>query len=399
MLNIKQDFPIFAQKIHGQPLVYLDSSSSSQKPQSVIDALSHYYQQDHANVHRGIYELSTRATRLYEETRKRIQGFINAAKSSEIIFTRGTTESINLVANSFGREFKKGDEVIVSVMEHHSNIVPWQTLGVTLKVIPMLPNGELDLVAFGKLFSKRTKLLALSHASNVLGTINPVKEMIALSHAHQVPVLLDGAQAFPHLPVDVQDLDCDFYAFSAHKAYGPTGVGVLYGKKALLEQMPPYQSGGSMIETVTFEQSTFCPLPHKFEAGTPSIASVVAFNAALTLLEKIGMHTIQKHEKELLDYTLQGLQARNDIQILGQPHDQLGVISFVMDQIHPHDIATILDHQGICVRAGHHCAMPLMSYLQIPACVRISFGVYNSKSDIDAFFEGLNNVKSVFTHV
>lgn len=401
MSAYKQDFPLLAHPIHGKPLVFLDSSSTSQKPQCVIDAMSHYYSHDYANVHRGVYELSERSTRLFENTRKKIQSFINAAHAHEIIFTRGTTESINLVAQSYGRShFKAGDEVIISAMEHHSNIVPWLLLqeqcGIILKIIPISDAGELDLQTYEKLFSSKTKMVAITHASNVLGTLNPLKKMITMAHAQQVPVLVDGAQAFPHMPVDVQALDCDFYAFSSHKAYGPTGIGVLYGKTALLDNMPPYQGGGSMIEKVTFEKTTFAPLPYKFEAGTPAIADVIGFHAALNYLENINMDKIAQLEHELLTYATLQLSAIPGLRIIGSAKEKVGVISFVLEGIHPHDIGTILDHEGIAIRAGHHCAMPLMDRYQIPACVRVSFGLYNSKEDVDALMLGMKKVREVF---
>ncbi len=400
--NYKKDFPILEQRIHGKPLVFLDSAASSQKPQCVIDALVHYYQNNHANIHRGVYELSVRATRFYEEARVTIQKFIHATHAHEVIFTRGTTEAINLVAQSYGRSrFQAGDEIIISAMEHHSNIVPWQLLseqcGTILKVIPVLDNGELDLAAYEKLFSPRTKIVAVAHASNVLGTINPIKKMTEIAHAHQVPLLVDGAQALPHLPVDVKDLDCDFYAFSSHKAYGPTGVGVLYGKTAILESMPPYQGGGDMIETVSFEKSTFKPLPYKFEAGTPNIADIIGFAEALRYLEKIGMQNISEHEQDLLAYANEKLATIPELRLIGTAKNKVGVIAFVLNDIHPHDIGTILDHEGIAVRAGHHCAMPLMERFRVPACVRASFGIYNTREDVDALVEGLLSVKRLFT--
>lgn len=401
MQSYKKDFPIFAQTIHGKPLIYLDTSSTSQKPECVIAAMADYYRHDHANVHRGIYELSERATRLYEKTRKKVQWFVNAAHAHEIIFTRGTTESINLVAQSYGRaHFKANDEIIISAMEHHSNIVPWQMLqdqlGIKLKIIPVLDTGELDLNAYEKLVSSRTKMVAITQASNVLGTLNPLATIIAIAHAAKVPVLVDGAQALPHMPVDVQALDCDFYAFSAHKAYGPTGVGVLYGKTALLESMPPYQGGGSMIERVSFEKTTYSQLPYKFEAGTPPIAGVVAFYPALHYLENIGMKAIMQHEQALLAYATPKLAAIPGLRLLGTAKDKLGVLSFVLEGIHPHDIGTILDHEGIAIRAGHHCAMPLMERYQVPACVRASFGLYNSREDVDALLAGMEKVQEVF---
>jgi cysteine desulfurase/selenocysteine lyase len=397
----KKDFPALNQLVHGKPLVYLDSGASSQKPNCVIDAIAHYYQNNHANVHRGAYELSERATALYEKTRKKIQTFIHAAHTHEIIFTRGTTDSINLVSQSYGRAyFKSGDEVMLSVMEHHSNIVPWQLLqeqiGIKLKVIPISERGELDLDAYKKLFSSHTKMVAVTHVSNVLGTVNPLKEMIEIAHAAEVPVLVDGAQAFPHISVDMQALDCDFYTFSAHKAYGPTGVGVLYGKAELLQKMPPYQGGGSMIEQVSFEKTTYSQLPHKFEAGTPPIAGVVGFYHALDYLEKIGMKTIMQQEQELLAYATERLMTLPGLKIIGNAKNKIGVLSFTLKDIHPHDIATVLDHEGIAIRAGHHCAMPLMERYQLPAVARVSLGLYNSEEDIDKLIMGLIKVQEVF---
>ncbi|MCC2666753.1 MAG: sufS [Gammaproteobacteria bacterium] len=397
----KKDFPALSQLVHGKPLVYLDSGSSSQKPNCVIDAIAHYYQNNHANVHRGAYELSERATALYEKTRKKIQTFIHAAHTHEIIFTRGTTDSINLVAQSYGRAcFKAGDEVILSVMEHHSNIVPWQLLqeqiGIQLKIVPISDGGELDLDAYKKLFSSHTKMVAVTHVSNVLGTVNPLKEIIEIAHAQKVPVLVDGAQAFPHMPIDMQALDCDFYTFSAHKAYGPTGVGVLYGKTKLLQEMPPYQGGGSMIEQVSFEKTTYSPLPHKFEAGTPPISGVVGFYHALDYLEKIGMKTIMQQEQELLAYATERLITLPGLKIVGTAKNKIGVLSFILKDIHPHDIATVLDHEGIAIRAGHHCAMPLMERYQLPAVARVSLGLYNSEEDIDKLIKALLKVQEVF---
>lgn len=401
MMNEKCHFPILQQTIHGKPLVFLDSAASSQKPQCVIDALVHYYEKDHANIHRGVYELSERATKAYEDARITVQQFINAPYAHEIIFLRGATEAINLVAQSYGRsQFQKNDEIILSEMEHHSNIVPWQLLaeqcGLSLRVIPVLDNGELDLQMYEKLFSARTKMVAVTHASNVLGTINPIKKMTQIAHQHGVPILVDGAQALPHMPVDVSDLDCDFYTFSSHKAYGPTGVGVLYGKTALLEKMPPYQGGGSMIETVGFNKTTYAKLPYKFEAGTPNIADTIAFASALNYLKKIGMQTIFDNEAVLLNYATEKLSTVPGLKIIGLAKHKVGVISFVLDDIHPHDIGTVLDHHGIAVRAGHHCAQPLMERFHIPACVRASFGIYNSKEDVDALIAGLLEVKRLF---
>lgn len=401
MMNCKADFPILAQTVHGKPLVFLDSAASSQKPQCVIDALVQYYQHDHANVHRGVYELSVRATAQFEKTRQRVKDFIHANDVKEIIFTRGTTEAINLVAQSYGGAyFKPGDEIIISAMEHHSNIVPWQLIaektGAMIKVIPITDEGELDLTAFKKLVSPKTKFVAITHASNVLGTINPVKEIIQIAHAQQIPVLLDGAQAAPHMAIDVQDLDCDFYAFSSHKMYGPTGVGILYGKKKLLDSMSPWQGGGEMITSVSFEKSTYHHTPYKFEAGTPDIANVIALSAAIDYLEKMGIDQIAAHEKNLLNYATEKLAAIPGLRLIGTAKQKVGVIAFVLDDIHPHDIGTILDHEGIAVRAGHHCAMPLMTRFNIPACVRASFGIYNSREDIDALVAGLHVVKRLF---
>ncbi|MEO8401303.1 MAG: cysteine desulfurase [Gammaproteobacteria bacterium] len=401
MMNCKKDFPILNQKIHGKPLIYLDSAASSQKPDCVVDALVHYYQNDHANIHRGVYELSQRATKAYENARIRIQKFVNAAHAHEIIFVRGATEAINLVAQSYGRSMlKANDEIMISAMEHHSNIVPWQLIaeqtGAVIKVIPITDAGEIDLVAYENLFSPQTKIVAIVHASNVLGTINPIKLMTKIAHAHNVPVLVDGAQALPHLPVDVQALDCDFYAFSSHKAYGPTGVGVLYGKTALLEKMPPYQGGGDMIEQVSFTKSSYKTLPYKFEAGTPSIADVIAFGVALDYLAKINMQKVFEHEQALLAYATPKLAAIPGLRIIGTAKEKVGVISFVLADVHPHDIGTVLDDEGIAVRAGHHCAMPLMERFAIPACVRASFGIYNSTQDVDALVSGLNVVARLF---
>lgn len=401
MTSYRSDFPILDQTNRGKKLVYLDSGASSQKPLQVINAISHFYSHDYANIHRGVYELSERATWLYEAARKKIKTFINAKHEEEIIFVRGTSEGINLVADSFGRmHFKPGDEVILSTMEHHSNIVPWyllkEKLGITLKIIPITNEGAIDLSAYQKLFSKRTKLVAVTHVSNVLGTINPVKEMTVLAHDNGVPVLLDGAQAVPHLSVDVQDLDCDFYVFSSHKMYGPTGIGILYGKKALLETMPPYQGGGDMIETVSFSHITYAKLPQKFEAGTPNIASAIGFGEAVTYLQDIGMTNVFSHEQILLDYAETQLKMIPGLRIIGETKPKAGVISFVLDGIHPHDIATVLDHEGIAVRAGHHCAMPLMQRFNLPATVRATLGIYNNHSDIDALLAGILTTKRLF---
>lgn len=397
----RQDFPILQQKNRGKPLIYLDSSATSQKPQQVIAAMQKYYQQDNANIHRGVYEISERATRAYEQTRKHVKEYINAQHEHEIIFTSGTTAGINLVAQSYGRsQLRAGDEIIISTMEHHANIVPWQMLseqcGTILRVIPISDAGEIDLDAYQKLLTPRTKFVAITHASNVLGTINPIKEMVQMAHAQNVPVLVDGAQAFPHLAVDVQELDCDFYVFSAHKAYGPTGMGVLYGKSQLLEKMPPYQGGGDMIETVSFQKSTYKKAPFKFEAGTPNIAGVIGFDSALSYLREVGMNNIIAHEQDLLNYATQQLLTVPSLRLIGTAKAKVGVISFVLDNIHPHDIGTVLDYEGIAVRVGHHCAMPLMERFNVPATVRASFGIYNTRADVDALIAGLHQVMRLF---
>lgn len=398
---LRQDFPILQTTNRNKPLVYLDSSASAQKPQQVIDAISNFYQNDYANIHRGIYELSEHATQLYENTRMQVQQFIHAAHAEEIVFVRGTTEGINLVAQSFGRsQWQSDDEVILSTMEHHSNIVPWfllqQQIGIKINVIPVTDSGALDMDAYQTLFTPRTKMVAVTHASNVLGTINPCKEIIAIAHANDVPVLIDGAQAVPHILVDVQELDCDFYAFSGHKVYGPTGIGVLYVKKALLDAMPPYQGGGDMIETVSFSTCTFAKIPQRFEAGTPDIAGAIGLSAAINYVQAIGMKSIFAHEQVLLHYAEPKLLAIPGLRIIGTAKPKLGVISFVLDNIHPHDVGTVLDHEGVAVRAGHHCAMPLMQRFGVPATLRASFGIYNNEQDIDALVEGLLLAKRMF---
>jgi cysteine desulfurase/selenocysteine lyase len=400
MKQHKSDFPILTQTMHGKPFVYLDSSNSTQKPQCVIDAMTQFYQNDYANIHRSVYHLSERATQAFEAVRKKIKAHINAKHDHEIIFTSGTTAGINLVANSFGRLLSAGDEIILSVMEHHSNIVPWQMLqeqiGIQLKIIPISDKGELDLAAYQAFFSSRTKMVSVIHASNVLGTINPIEKIIAIAHERDVPVLVDGAQAFPHLSIDMQKLDCDFYVFSSHKAYGPTGVGVLYGKTKWLEKMPPYQGGGDMIEQVAFEKTTYAPLPAKFEAGTPNIANIIGFGRALDYLQNIGMQTIQQHENVLLDYATKALSSLPGVHLLGTANQKVGVLTFVLEGIHAHDVGTILDREGIAVRVGHHCAMPLMQRFRVPATVRASFGLYNTKEDVDALMNGIQVVTALF---
>jgi cysteine desulfurase/selenocysteine lyase len=399
--SFKKDFPLLRQQSRGNPLVYLDTAATSQKPQCVLDAIQHYYEYDNANVHRGVYELSARATRAFEEVRELVKQFIHAQYSHEIIFVPGATAAINLVAESYGRtHLSKDDEIMLSTMEHHSNIVPWQQIaaqtGAVLRIIPISDAGEIELTAYQQLFTARTKIVAITHASNALGTINPIKEMIKMAHDHDVPVLVDGAQALPHIPVDVQDLDADFYVFSSHKAYGPTGIGVLYAKTKWLEKMTPYQSGGDMIESVTFEKTTFNKLPYKFEAGTPNIEGVIGFGAAITYLMNIGMQQIRLHEESLLAYATQKLLTIPGLKIIGTAKNKVGVISFVLNDVHPHDLGTILDDQGIAIRAGHHCAMPVMERFHIPATARISFGLYNTRADIDAVVAGIEVAKRLF---
>lgn len=397
----KKDFPMLAGVNRGKPVIYLDSAASAQKPQQVIDAMSSFYQQDYANIHRGVYELSERATRLFEDVRVNVKEFIHANQKEEIVFVRGTTESINLIAQSLGRQYwQAGDEVILSEMEHHSNIVPWyllkQQIGIELKIIPVKDDGSLDMDAYKKLFSPRTRMVAVTHASNVMGTINPVNEITAIAHEHKALVLIDGAQAVPHMAVNVQSIDCDFYVFSAHKLYGPTGVGVLYGKKSLLDAMPPYQGGGDMIETVAFDNVTFAPVPHKFEAGTPDIAGVIGLGAAIKYVNQWGMDEIYKHEQVLLASAEPALLAIPGLRIIGTAKPKVGVISFVIDGVHPHDIGTVLDHEGVAIRAGHHCAMPLMQRFKVPATARASFGLYSGQSDIDKLIEALHLTKRIF---
>ncbi|MFV9988860.1 MAG: cysteine desulfurase [Coxiella endosymbiont of Dermacentor nuttalli] len=399
--SLRDDFPLLKERIWGESLVYLDSGTTAQKPQAVIDAVNRYYCHDNANVHRGIYTISERATTAYENTRKKVKAFINAAHLHEIIFTRGATESINLVAASFGTlQVQFGNEVLISAMEHHSNIVPWQLLcervGAKLKIIPVHDDGTLNLDEYQGLLTTHTKIVGLIHVSNVLGTVNAVKKMIHLAHQKNIPVLLDGAQAIPHIAIDVQELDCDFYVFSGHKLYGPTGIGVLYGKTKWLEKMPPYQGGGNMIRQVTFEKTEYNSLPHKFEAGTPNIAGVVGLGAAIDYLMAIGFEKMNIHEKALLNYATEKLQKISGLKIIGNSPHKIGVISFIMKQAHPHDIATILDSKGIAIRAGHHCAMPLMKRFNLPATARITLGVYNTFNDIDRLVDGLIQVNQIF---
>lgn len=399
--KIRADFPILAEKVHGQPLVYLDNAATSQKPQTVIDAIRRYYQHENANIHRGVHFLSERATEDYEQARAKVQVFLNAGHSSEIIFVRSATEAINLVAQTYGRtHVREGDQVLITAMEHHSNIVPWQALcqekGAHLRVAPINDRGELVLEEFSKLLGPRTKLLALTHVSNALGTINPVARLIEQAHQQNIPVLVDGAQAVPHLRVDVQALDCDFYAFSSHKVYGPTGTGVLYGKSALLEAMPPYQYGGDMISSVTFEKTLYNKLPYKFEAGTPHMAGVIGLGAALDYLEGLGIEKVAAHEHELLEYAMAEVSAIAGIRLVGTAAEKTGALSFVVEGVHAHDVGTILDQQGIAIRTGHHCAQPLMARFAVPATARASFGLYNTFEEVDALVQGLHKVREVF---
>ncbi len=399
--RIRKDFPILHQEVHGRPLVYLDSAATSQKPQVVLDALADYYARDNANVHRGVHQLSERATEAYEGARGRIQRFLNAAHSREIVFVRGTTEGINLVAQTYGRRtVGAGDEVIITALEHHSNIVPWQMLceetGATLRVVPIDDAGEVDVDAYERLLGERTRLVGVAHVSNALGTIVPVKRMIEAAHRRGIAVLVDGAQAAPHLRIDVQDLDCDFYTFSGHKTYGPTGIGVLYGKTALLEAMPPYQGGGDMIKSVSFEKTVYNDLPYKFEAGTPDIAGAIGLGAALEYLEGLGLDRVAAHEHALLVHGTKRLSALPGLRLVGTAREKASVLSFLVDGVHAHDVGSILDREGIAVRTGHHCAMPVMTRFGIAATARASLGVYNTREDIDALVEGLAKVREVF---
>ncbi|MFC2100409.1 aminotransferase class V-fold PLP-dependent enzyme [Bacteroidota bacterium] len=399
--KIRKDFPILDQLVYGKPLVYFDNAATTQKPKQVIDAITNYYFSDNSNIHRGVHYLSQKATNAFEETRKNIQQFINARYAHEVVFTRGTTDSINLVASSFGRAFiTQGDEIIISAMEHHSNIVPWQMIcderNAILKVIPVLENGELDLNTFENLLNENTKLIAITHVSNALGTINPIEQIIRKAHDFKVPVLIDGAQGISHLPLDVKDLDCDFYCFSAHKMYGPMGLGILYAKEELLEKMPPYQGGGEMIKEVTFQKTTYNELPYKFEAGTPNVADVIGFDMALKYLADIGFDNIRKYEEELLQYATEKINTIDGIKIIGTTANKTSVISFLIGNIHHYDAGTIIDKLGIAVRTGHHCAQPLMDHFNISGTIRASFAFYNTKEEIDVLFEAIKKVKEMF---
>jgi cysteine desulfurase/selenocysteine lyase len=398
---IRAEFPILRQLVHGRPLVYLDNANTTQKPQSVIEAERYYYEHDNANIHRATHLLSERATRAYEGARHRVQRFINAREAREVIFTRGCTEGINLVAQSWGRaNLRARDEIVLTWMEHHSNIVPWQLAceqtGATLRVVPIDDAGELDMAAYEAALGDRTRLVSVIHVSNALGTINPVERMIELAHARGIPVLLDGAQALAHVPVDVQALDCEFYAFSAHKMYGPTGIGALYGKASVLERMPPYQGGGDMIASVTFEKTTYNTLPYKFEAGTPNIAGVVGFGAAVDFLAQFDMREVGAREDQLLAHATARLEAIEGLRVIGRAARKAGVLSFVMEGVHPHDVGTILDREGVAVRTGQHCAQPVMDRYGIPATVRASFGIYNTRDEVDVLVRALGRVREVF---
>ena len=399
--NIRKDFPALDQKVFGRPLVYFDNAATSQKPKQVIDAISNYYSTINSNVHRGVHYLSQQATEEFEHTREHIQKYISAKNSHEIIITKGATDSINLVANSFGKKYlKQDDEVIISALEHHANIVPWQMickeLGAKLRVIPMNDEGELLLDEFEKMVSKKTKIVAVGHVSNALGIINPIEEIIEIAHNHNIPVMIDGAQGIVHQKVDVQELDCDFYCFSSHKFYGPMGVGILYGKEKHLEKMPPYQTGGEMIKKVTFKKTTFNDLPFKFETGTPNVADVIGFDAALNYIEGIGIENIEKYETELLRYATEKLKGIDGVKIYGEVPHKAGVISFNLKDIHPFDAGTIIDRFGIAVRTGNHCAQPIMDRLDIPGTIRASFAFYNTKDEVDRLVEALEKVKEMF---
>jgi cysteine desulfurase/selenocysteine lyase len=399
-LRWRTDFPILAEKVHGKPLVYLDNAATSQKPRAVIEAISSYYEHHNANVHRGVHRLSELATADYEGAREKVRAFIKARSTKEIIYTRGTTEAINLVAQAYARpRLVTGDEILLTQMEHHSNIVPWQLLagqtGATLKVVPITDAGELEPGAFERLLGPRTRLAVFGHVSNALGTVNPVKEMTALVHARGVTVVVDGAQAVPHMPVDVQDLGCDFYAFSGHKMFAPTGIGILYGKEKLLEAMPPWQGGGEMIRIVRFDQTTYNDLPHKFEAGTPDIAGAVGLGAAVDYLNQVGLPAIQEYEHGLLDYLMGQLAAVKGLRLVGTARHKAGVQSFVMEGIHPHDLGTIVDQEGVAIRTGHHCAMPVMERFDLPATARASLAFYNTRQDVDALVKALGKAREV----
>jgi len=399
--RVREDFPILKQKVHGKPLVYFDNAATSQKPLAVIEAEERFYRSDNSNIHRGVHELSQRATKAYEDVRVKVREFINAREAREIIFVRGTTEAINLVAGSWGRKMlQTGDEVVISAMEHHSNIVPWQLLreekGIVLRVAPINERGELLWEEFEQLLGPRTRLGSVTHVSNVLGTINPVKEIVRAAHRRNIPVLIDGAQAAPHIKIDVQEIDCDFYAFSGHKLFGPTGVGALYGKAKTLESMPPYQGGGDMISSVTFAKTLFNVIPYKFEAGTPNIAAGIGLGAAIDYVNQLGLDRVATYEHELLEYATGKLSALPGVRLIGTAKEKASVISFVVEGVHAHDVGTVLDQEGIAIRTGHHCAQPLMERFGVPATARASFAFYNTKEEVDALAEAINRVKEIF---
>lgn len=399
--RVREDFPVLHQEVHGRPLVYLDNGATSQKPQAVIDAVSRYYQEANANVHRGVHTLSERATQAYEGARDKLRGFVNARDRREIIFVRGTTEAINLVAQSYARpRLGEGDEILITHMEHHSNIVPWQIVcqqtGAKLRVAPINDDGELLFDEYLKLLGPRTRLVALVHLSNSLGTVNPVERVIEAAHAAGVPVLIDGAQAAPHFEIDVQALDCDFYAFSGHKMFGPTGIGVLYGKRDLLERMEPYQGGGDMISKVSFEETLYNDLPYKFEAGTPNIAGAVGLGAAVDYLSTLGLEAVVAHERAVLAYATEQARQLNSLRLIGTASDKASILSFVIAGVHAHDVGTILDHEGVAIRTGHHCTMPLMARFGVPATARASFALYNTVEEVDRLMQGLEKVREVF---
>jgi cysteine desulfurase/selenocysteine lyase len=398
--RIRLDFPVLHQKAHGKPLVYLDNAATTQKPRQVIDTLVDFYTNTNANVHRGVHTLSVRATELYEGAREKVRALINARELAEVIFVRGTTEGINLVANSFGARLEAGDEIIISALEHHSNIVPWQLLcertGAKLRVIPIDYSGDLVMDEYRALLNARTRLVAVAHVSNSLGTVNPLEEIIALAHARKIPVLVDGAQAVPHFKIDVRALDADFYAFSGHKMFAPTGAGILYGKRELLESMPPYQGGGDMISSVSFAKTTFNVLPHRFEAGTPDIAAVVGLGAAIDYLNGLGWDAFAAHERELVAYAVERVVGIRGVSLIGTPALRAGVVSFTIDGIHPHDAGMILDHEGVAIRAGHHCTQPVMDFFGVPATNRASFAFYNTRDDVERLVAGIARVQELF---
>ncbi len=401
ILAVRKDFPILDQQVNGFDLAYLDNAASSQKPVQVIETIADYYRQDNANVHRGVHRLSQRATDAYEASREKVRGFVNAKSDKEIVFVRGATEAINLIAQSFVRpQLNEGDEILISHLEHHANIVPWQMLceqtGAKLKVIPMTLQGELDLSGLDDLLNGKTKILAVGHVSNALGTVNPIKDMIRKAHAKNIPVLIDGAQAVPHMAVDVQDLDCDFYVFSGHKMFAPTGIGALYGKQDLLEDMTPWQGGGDMILSVSFEKTQYNELPYKFEAGTPNIAGSIGLGAAIDYMNELGIDKLAKHEHDLLVAATAKLEALDGIRIIGTAKEKASVLSFMIEGVHPHDVGTIFDQQGVAIRTGHHCAQPVMQFFGIPATARASFAFYNTMEEIDALVDAIKKVQELF---